>query len=97
MILALACLHCQPSLEPMCLCLWQLAPWYGLEPLIPSFHNRAFAEDIDVAEVGEAVDISEVVADDHDTSSSFHSQAPGKTFVLGRIACLVCSSPAPLG
>ena len=98
MILSLASLQCQPSLKPLWPYLWQLAPSYCLEPFIPSFHNWAFAEDIDVVEV---VDVGEAVVDDHGFTTclqlSFHSRMPGKAFILGQIACLMRSSPAPLG
>jgi hypothetical protein len=60
-----------------------LSPWYVL-----------FIIDIDVVEV---VDVGEVVVDDHDMSSSFHSQALGKAFVFGPIACPMHSSLDPLG
>jgi hypothetical protein len=70
---------------------------FDLEPLIRSFHNSAFVEDIDVVKVGEVVDVGEVVVDDHDMSSSFHSRALGKAFAFERIASQMRTSLARLG
>ena len=42
------------------------------------FYNWSFAKEIDVVELGEVVNVGEVIVDDHDMSSSFHSWVPTK-------------------
>jgi hypothetical protein len=70
---------------------------FDLKPLVPYFCNLAFAKDVDVVEAGEAGNVGEVVVDDYDMSSSFHSCALGKAFVFGWIACPMRSLSTSIG
>jgi hypothetical protein len=67
---------------------------FDLKPLVPCFCNSAFAKDVDVVEAG---NVGEVVIDDYDMSSSFHSRALGKAFVFGWIACPMRSLSTSIG
>jgi hypothetical protein len=71
------------------------APMARSSAACPS-HSSFVREDIDVVEVGEAVDVGEIVVVDLKASWNLHLRALGKAFVFGRIACPMRSVPNPL-